>query len=53
MSTRKVKTQEFLQAVNDRAYEIYEERNAKGIHGSDMHDWLQAEKEMRKKFNIK
>jgi len=30
--------------IRERAYEIYQERN--GIPGSEIEDWLQAEKEL-------
>lgn len=56
MATRKqVKTgllEEFLDEVRERAHEIYEERNARGLPGDSMSDWLQAEKELKKKYNF-
>lgn len=57
MSTHKqVKTavlEEFLEEVRVRAHELYEERTAKGVSGDSMSDWLQAEKELRKVYNIR
>jgi hypothetical protein len=45
--------QEFLDEVKERAHEIYLERTENGISGDTMNDWLKAEKEMKKKYNIK
>lgn len=57
MSTHKqMKTamlEEFLDEVRERAHELYQERVARGLHGDSMSDWLTAEKEMKKKYNIK
>ena len=33
-----------MQEIRDRAYEIYLQRGAQ--HGSDLDDWLQAEREL-------
>ena len=35
--------------IRHRAYEIHIERG--GFHGCDMDDWLQAERELQKKYN--
>ena len=56
MSNHRIKTsefEEFLSDVHTRAFEIYQERIAKGVPGDSMSDWFQAEKEMKKKHNIK
>ena len=34
--------------IRQRAYELFQERQRKGAPGSDLSDWLQAEKEVRK-----
>jgi len=34
-----------IEEISQRAYEIYLERG--GAHGSDIEDWLQAERELR------
>ena len=38
-----------LAEVRERAFEIHIERG--GIHGCDLDDWLQAERELREKYN--
>ena len=35
--------------IRQRAFEIHIERG--GIHGCDLDDWLQAEREFQKKYN--
>jgi hypothetical protein len=35
--------------IRQRAFEIYMKR--RGIHGCELDDWLQAERELRKKYN--
>jgi hypothetical protein len=35
--------------IRQRAFEIYMERG--GIHGCDLDDWSQAERELQEKFN--
>ena len=35
--------------IRERAFEIHVERD--GIHGYDLDDWLQAERELREKHN--
>lgn len=37
-----------LQDIRQRAFEILIERG--GIHGCDLEDWLQAERELKKKY---
>lgn len=43
---------QFLNEVEKRAYEIYENRIKNNIAGSDFTDWLQAEKEVKAKYKI-
>ncbi len=38
-----------LAEIRHRAFEIHIERG--GIHGCDLDDWLQAERELREKYN--
>jgi Protein of unknown function (DUF2934) len=38
-----------LAEIRHRAFEIHIERG--GIHGCDLDDWLQAESELREKYN--
>jgi hypothetical protein len=38
-----------LAEIRDRAFEIHIERG--GIHGCDLDDWLQAERELQEKYN--
>ena len=35
--------------IRQRAFEIYMERG--GIHGCELDDWLQAERELQEKYN--
>ena len=38
-----------LAEIRERAFEIHIERG--GIHGCDLDDWLEAERELREKYN--
>ena len=38
-----------LAEIRERAFEIHIERG--GIHGCDLDDWLQAERELHEKYN--
>ena len=38
-----------VEEIRQRAYEIYVGRG--GTHGSDLDDWLQAERELKAKYN--
>jgi hypothetical protein len=40
----------FLDEIRKRAYQIFQERG--WVHGSDLDDWLKAEKEIKKKYGI-
>lgn len=40
----------FLTKVHERAYEIFLNRGSK--HGNDISDWLQAEAEIKKEYQI-
>jgi len=52
-TTPQPKLEDFLAEIQKRAYEIYIERTRNGLPGDDMSDWLQAEKEIKSKYNIK
>lgn len=41
----------FLDEIRRRAYHIFQERGS--FHGSDLDDWLKAEKEIKKKYGIR
>jgi Protein of unknown function (DUF2934) len=45
-STKKAPTPE---EIRKRAFEIHIERG--GIHGCDLDDWMEAERELQKKYN--
>lgn len=40
----------YLDSVKKKAYEIFQSRGA--IHGSDLDDWLKAEKEVKQKYGL-
>jgi hypothetical protein len=42
----------FLDEISCRAEEIYKKRIASNKPGDQMSDWLQAEKEIKKKHNL-
>ncbi len=50
--TNNVDLNQFLNEVEKRAYEIYEDRIKNNIAGSDFTDWLEAEKEIKAKYKI-
>lgn len=49
--TPQLSLQGFLAEVRQRAYELFLQRGA--THGSDLGDWLKAEKEIKRKYGIK
>lgn len=49
---KEIDLNQFLNEVEKRAYEIYENRIKNNIAGSDFTDWLQAEKEIKGKYQI-
>ena len=50
-SVPKVDLRTYINELNRRAFEIYQQKGA--THGHDWDDWFQAEKEVKKKFGIK
>lgn len=53
-STKKSKPElnQFLNEIEKRAYEIYLERMSSNKPGDDISDWLQAEAEIKAKYNL-
>ena len=51
-SAEKPDLKDFLLEVQERAYYLYCERQAKGLAGNDLEDWLSAEAEIKKKYGI-
>lgn len=47
-----VSLQEVQEQIEVRAYQIYETRVRQNHNGSELTDWMQAEKEVKTKLNI-
>lgn len=43
---------EFLEEVQQKAYELYQERLRSGIAGDEMADWFEAEKAIKEKYKL-
>ncbi len=43
---------EFLDEVEKKAYDLYQERVKSGTPGDDIADWFQAEKEIKEKYKL-
>ena len=43
---------DFLEEVEKKAYELYQERIKSGVAGDDIYDWFQAEKEIKEKYKL-
>ncbi len=52
-TTKNVDLSNFLTEIESKAYEIFEERTRNNQSGNEMSDWLAAEAEIKKKYNIK
>ncbi len=50
--TSKPTLQNFQEEIRKKAEEIYRERVAKNKPGDSLSDWLQAEKEIKRKYGI-
>ena len=50
--TAKPDLKDFLQEVEKRAYELYEDRRNSGTPSDDIADWFQAEKEIKAKYKL-
>ncbi len=48
----KFELKNYLQEVEARAYDLYQERIKSGKACDDIADWFQAEKEIKEKFNL-
>jgi len=51
-SATKPELKDFLQEVEKKAYDLYQERVKSGLPADDIADWFQAEKEIKKKYNL-
>jgi len=51
-SKKKLTLQELQQEIEKRAYEISIERRAQGKPGDELSDWLEAEAEVKAKYNL-
>lgn len=49
-SIPKIDLRSFINEMNKRAYEIFQQRG--GSHGNDWEDWFRAERELKKKYGI-
>jgi hypothetical protein len=50
--TAKPNLKKFLDEVEKKAYDLYQERVKSGIPGDDIADWFQAEKEIKEKYKL-
>ena len=50
--TLKPDLKEFLEEVEKKAYDLYQERIKSGAPGDDIADWFQAEKEIKEKYQL-
>jgi hypothetical protein len=50
--TAKPNLKEFLYEVEQKAYDLYQERIKSGAPGDDIADWFQAEKEIKEKYQL-
>jgi len=48
----KPELKDFLQEVEQKAYDLYQERSKSGLPGDDIADWFKAEKEIKEKYNL-
>ncbi len=51
-NTTKPDLKDFLKDVEKKAYDLYQERLKSGSPCDDIADWFQAEKEVKKKYNL-
>lgn len=42
----------FLEEVENKAYDLYRERLNSGVEGDEMSDWFDAEKEIKEKYQL-
>ena len=50
--TIKPDLKDFLEEVEKKAYDLYQERIKSGVAGDDIYDWFQAEKEIKEKYKL-
>jgi hypothetical protein len=50
-SLKRVSKEEFMQLVQKKAYDIYEERGYRA--GNDLEDWLNAERLVKEELGVK
>jgi hypothetical protein len=50
-NSKRVSKEEFMQLVQKKAYDIYEERGYKA--GNDLEDWLNAERLVKEDLGVK
>ena len=50
-NSKRVSKEEFMQLVQKKAYDIYEERGYKA--GNDLEDWLNAERLVKEELGVK
>jgi hypothetical protein len=50
--TVKPDLKDFLEEVEKKAYDLYQERLKSGAPIDDIADWFQAEKEIKEKYNL-
>ncbi|MDD4091004.1 MAG: DUF2934 domain-containing protein [Smithellaceae bacterium] len=50
--TIKPDLKEFLEEVQQKAYELYQERLRSGVAGDEMADWFKAEKTIKEKYKL-
>ena len=50
--TIKPDLKDFLEEVEKKAYELYQERIKSGVASDDISDWFKAEKEIKEKYKL-
>lgn len=50
--TKKPDLKYFLEEVEKRAYDLYQERIKSNVSGDEMSDWFQAEKEIKEIYKL-
>ena len=50
--TIKPDLKDFLEEVEKKAYDLYQERIKSGVTGDDIYDWFKAEKEIKEKYKL-
>ncbi len=49
---QKVTVQEFLELARQEAYLVFENRSKKGLPGDSTSDWVEAEKNLKAKYEV-